>query len=120
MFALVPVLPIPLRIKLPIPLVLPPITTAVAEDASDTSVPPSVIGAPPGTSVCPETIYCVWAFAVITEPPIVITVGVSVAAGVATGGIKVVTLPMTIAVAEGAREIGTEEIIMADPPGTRV
>jgi hypothetical protein len=45
--------------------------------------------------------------------------GPNVAAGEG-GGMALVKPPTTIAVAEGAREIGELEMVMAGPPGMRV
>jgi len=97
------------------PSVTPPTTTAVPEAARLTSTPLSVAAAPPGMSVCPPAIYaCAEAVLAVRvcEP--------SVRTGALPGGTFWVWVPTMSAVAEGAREMGVEFMLMGEPPGVRV
>lgn len=87
----------------------------MAEGARLTSTPLTVAAAPPGMSVSDPTTYpcCVTVLPVSVCEPIVST-------GALPGGRLWVWPPTTRAEAEGAREMGVEFMVMAEPPGVRV
>lgn len=105
----------------------PPTTTAEAAGASDMGVPAMVMAGPPGTSVwSPITNEEAWFSDRVAPPAGRVTGGTSVKApppleGRADGGGSGWVLePMTIAVADGARETGVLLMVTGGPPGAIV
>ena len=96
--------------------VLPPMTIAVAEGARLICVPPIVKAGPPGDSVWPEIRNWDLELAVMIDEPRVMDRAWREGAAAITA----VLLPMTIAVAEGARLNFVPPIVKAEPPGDRV
>ena len=96
-------------------MVLAPISMAEAEGARLNFVLLIVRAGPPGERVWPPMRNSDWAFAVRVEEPRVIEGGWD---RVVLRGM--VLLPMTMAVAEGARLSWVPPIARAEPPGERV
>ena len=95
------------------------VEVSVARGARDTGVPDIVIAGEPGTRVWVPIIKIEAEFAVIACVPNVIT-GKTRASDVDTAGNSIVLSSRTTAVAEGARDTGVPDMLIAGAPGTRV
>ena len=95
------------------PIVLLPTTTSLPLGARLMRVPEIVTAGPPAVSVWPSTTYCDALFAVTTSDP-------TVNAG-ALAELRAIVLPaITMALAEGAREILVPCTLIASAPGVSV
>jgi hypothetical protein len=83
--------------------VTPLTTTAVADGASDIVEPETVIAAPPGDKVCPDTMYWVCEFAMIVSEPTVSTGGRGVGSIVTRGPL----LELTSSGSNGTTDVPT-------------
>lgn len=103
----------------PSAIVLDPTTTSVALVARLITSPEIVRAGPPGRSVCVPMTKAEAEFSVIVGPLLgrVRTAAGGGFVGWGKVGRRFVLEPMTMAVAEGAREMGVPEIVIAGPPG---